>query len=119
MFIYWFEEGYSIVWYVKGLVCLVFKVIPQSSEIDGLFLNDMESLCSVLAVMTELAICSEMLWVCAQDCLAERTSSAGSLFPAHAVLCSRPDCLQDSLRMILHSTFTHVSKVSCSCFQQD
>lgn len=54
MFIYRVEEGYSIVWYVKELVCLVLKVIPQRPEIDGLFLNDTESLCSVLAVMTEL-----------------------------------------------------------------
>lgn len=86
MFIHRFEEGYTIVWYVEGLECLVFKVIPQSPEIDGLFLNDMESLCLVLAVMTKFAICCEISWVCAWDCLAELTSSAFPfcLFPAHA-----------------------------------
>lgn len=84
MFIHRFEEGYTIVCYVKGLECLVFKVIPQSSKIDGLFLNDMESLCPVLAVMTKLANCCEILWVCAWDCLAEELTFPSCLFPAYA-----------------------------------
>lgn len=84
MFIHRFEEGYTIVCYVKGRECLVFKGIPQSSKIDGLFLNDMESLCPVLAVMTKLADNCEIPWVCAWDCLAEELKFPSCLFPAHA-----------------------------------
>ena len=74
-------------------MCLVFKVTPQSPELDGLFLNHMESLCLVLAVMTELAICSEMLWVCAQDCLAELTPSVGPIFSSQHLQLSPPHAL--------------------------
>lgn len=38
------EEGCGIVWYVVELLNVCVKVIPQSSEIDGVFLNDTESL---------------------------------------------------------------------------
>lgn len=66
---------------MKGLACFVFQGIPQSPELDGLFLSDMESLGPLLAVMTKLAICSEILWVCAQDCSAELPSAAVPIFP--------------------------------------
>ena len=78
---------------MRDLVCFVFQVIPQSPEIDGLFLNDMESLGLFLAVMTKLAICSEIPWVCAQDCLTELTSAAFPIFPpprTHKSTLSRP-----------------------------
>lgn len=54
---------------MRELLYACVKEIPQSSEVDAVFLNDTGSL--GLTVKLQLAICSEMPWVSAQDCPAE------------------------------------------------
>lgn len=93
---------------MKGLVCFVFKGIPQSPEIDGLCLHGMESPGLFLAVTTKPTICSEILWVCAQGCRAELTSAAFCILPlprTHSSLLSCPQLVQ---RDVLWNTIPHL-----------